>query len=207
MKLKITLVVFLFAICALSIVEIFPVMPQAAAWYPWYKSDYFSEIDRQYSTILDSFLAMKIYGKNDNAWIFLGDLSAKSGIAVKVYDANGDRITSPGMTEKGSDDQVMRIAQSSETSPVSKITNGHYYRAVPVIFEKRCRICHQNRDVRGLAGIMTFERSVDGMLYFTAERRILFSVIAFGCAVLIFLVIRWDPHRSVRDLFKGGQQN
>ena len=207
MKLKITLIVFLFAICALSIVEVFPVMPQAASWYPWYKSDYFSEIDRQYDTILDSFLAMKIYGKNDNAWLFLEDLSAKSGVAVKVYNANGELVESPGETAKGSDDQVLRIAQSSEMSPVSKITNGHYYRAVPVIYEKRCRICHQSRDSRGLAGIVTFERPVDNILYFTAERRIIFSFIAFGCAILIFLVIRWDPHRSVRDLFKGGHQN
>jgi hypothetical protein len=201
MKLKITLIVFLFVVCALSIVEIFPVMPKAAAWYPWYKSDYFSEIDRQYDTILDSFLSMKLYGKNDNAWLFLGELSEKSGVAVKVYDANGDLVTSPGETAKGTDEQVMRIAQSSERTPVSRVTNGHYYRAVPVIYEKQCRICHQNRDSNGLAGIVTFERQVDGMLYFTAERRIVFSVIALVCLILIFLALRWDPHRSVRDLF------
>jgi hypothetical protein len=117
-----------------------------------------------------------------------------------VYDAKGNIVKSPGETEKGLDADVMRIAQSMERSSISKITDGHYYRAIPLTYEKRCRICHAGNDAKGLAGIMTFERPVDSFLYFTAERRLIFLLIALGCAVLIFLVLRWDPHRSVRDL-------
>jgi hypothetical protein len=201
MKLKYLLASLLLLLMSLSIAEIFPIFPKESFWYPWYRSEYFDEIDRQYQTAIDAFLSMKLASKKDQAWIFLEEFAPRNGVDIKIYKPDGERFISRGNEEKGNDEIVQRIVNSSSPGPVSQIRGNRYYRAIPIVFEKPCRICHRPEDPRKIAGVMTFERQFDGKLYFTAERRIIFSIIALLCAGLTFLVIRWDPDRHVKRLF------
>jgi hypothetical protein len=199
MKIKYVLIALLLLLMTLSIAEIFPIAPRGAAWYPWYSSEYFTEMDQQYATVRDAFLSMKLSGKNDLPWIFLGEFESRSDIKISIYNADGQKVIRPKESEEGNDADVFRITQSSKPEAVSRVRNGRYYRALPIKLEKKCRICHTNAPDNGLAGVMTFERPFNEMLYFTAERRIFFSIIALLIAIGICALFVWDPDKKVKD--------
>jgi hypothetical protein len=199
MKIKYALIVLLLLLMTLSIAEIFPIAPRGAAWYPWYLLEYFSEIDQQYATARDAFLSMKLSGKKDLPWIFLGEFESRSNIKISVYTAEGQKVIRPGESEEGNDSDVFRITQSSKPEAVSRIRKGNYYSALPIKLEKKCRICHTAAPSNNLAGVMTFERPFNEMLYFTAERRIFFTVISLFIAIGICFLFMWDPDKKVKD--------
>jgi hypothetical protein len=198
LKLKYFLIVLLFLLMSLSIAEIFPIAPKGSFWYPWYKSDYFSEIDRRYKTVIDAFLAMKTSGNAERAWIFLDEMKSRSGISIAVFNTRGENMKEPGIAGDVIDPVAKRLALSGSAEAHSEIRNGNYYSAIPVPLEKKCRICHNSGDA--VAGVVTLEQPVGPMTYFSAERKLLFSVIALICAALIFLLLRWDPDRKINEL-------
>lgn len=200
MKIKYVLIVLLFLLTGLSVAEMFPIAPKGSFWYPWYQSGYFSEIDRQYKTVIDAFLSMKMTGKSESAWLFMDEMKSRSDISITVYNPRGEHVSSAGFLGDKSDPVAKRIALSSSPETFSEIRNGKYYSAIPVPLEKKCRICHNSGEA--LAGVITFERPVGSMVYFSAERKLLFAVIALLCAALIFLVLRWDPDKKIKELLR-----
>jgi hypothetical protein len=200
LKIKYFLIVLLFLLMGLSIAEIFPIAPKGSFWYPWYKSEYFSQIDRQYKTVIDAFLSMKMSGKSESAWIFMDEMKSRSSISIAVYNPRGENITAPGFLGNKTDPVAKRIALSENPEIFSEIRDGKYYSAIPVPLENKCRICHNSGEY--MAGVITLEQSVGSMTYFSAERKLLFSVIALIIACLIFLVLRWDPDRKIKEFLR-----
>ena len=77
----------------------------------------------------------------------------------------------------------------------------NYQLAIPVKPDKRCMICHDMKQNRSLAGVLVMEREYDSRIYYTAERKIIFSGISLICIVFLFIVYLWDPERRVKELF------
>jgi hypothetical protein len=48
---------------------------------------------------------------------------------------------------------------------------------------------------------MEFERRYNARVYYSSERIMIFSIISIVIIVLIIIVLRWDPHRDVKELF------
>ncbi|HEY1405547.1 MAG TPA: hypothetical protein VF857_02960, partial [Spirochaetota bacterium] len=161
MRYKVVLLVFLGLLFIVALAQIFMLYPSAETLFPLYKSGYFSELDRQYRTIANSFTTMKLYGQNEFAWAFLTELAGKENIAIKVYDERGERIVSPGITDMSSDLQVRKMTQSLTAEPIGEVHGNLYYGAIPIFYDKRCLICHKDGKEGKLAGVMTFERTFD----------------------------------------------
>jgi len=201
MRLKYILMAALGLVLAVSLTQIFPVYPSAENIFSWYKSGYFSEIDRQYRTIADAFVQIKMSSKPEYAWVFLDDIGKTQHVTVKVYDARGNFVRVAGEKAAGTDDAVLRIVRSMNPAEYSAVRGNVYYSAMPLKTDNRCMICHGRPAGSGIAGVLTFEREFDAKIYYTAERKIIFSIISLLCVVFMFIVYLWDPERRVKELF------
>jgi hypothetical protein len=201
MKIRLVVLVFIGVLFLLSIAQIFGIYPRAETMIPLLKSGYFSELDRQFQTITDSYLTMKLYGQNEHASAFLREIAEKEKIDIKLYNEKGSHVLYPGVYADSDDSDVRKMVQSLSPAIVSDLHGSKYYGAVPLIFEKRCLICHHHGAAGELAGVMTFERSYNAAAYYGMERGIIFSVVALGCILLFIFAMIWDPDRRVKELF------
>ncbi len=201
MKLKIILIVITCALLAISISQIFSIPPYAGDIYGAYRSGYFSELDRQFRVIKDSFITIKMYTRPAYAWVFLNDMAAAHGIKITVYDAKGNEIPAPGDKSPSTDRRASAIASSLNPQAWSETRGRRYYSAIPVPIEDRCRFCHHAKGSSAIAGVITFERPYDAHIYYSSERTIIFTVISVLLCAMLVLVWRWDPDRKIKELF------
>jgi hypothetical protein len=201
MRYKIALLVFLGLMFCTALSQMFMMYPGAEKIYPLFKSAYFSELDRQFRTITESFELMKIYGQDEYARAFLAELAARENVAIRLYDPRGELLMSSGKGRVDSDDRVREMTQSLTPEQYGGIAKGVYFGVVPLFYDKRNLITHPEGTEGKVSGVMTFERSFNATAYFSGERKIIFALIAFGTAFLMFLAVRWDPDRRVKELF------
>ncbi|MCU0845434.1 MAG: hypothetical protein MUC76_10955 [Spirochaetes bacterium] len=201
MKMKYAFLVLLGIVLAVSVLQMFSVPPYAGDVRALFRSGYFIELDKGFDIIKEAFIGTKMYGRPVSAWILLEDVGSRHGIDIRVYNASGLRVRAPGEAENGGDERVVRVLNSIEPAAYSEIIGGRYYSAVPVFMEDRCRFCHDSRQAKKLAGVLTFERDFDARVYYGAERVVIFAVISTALCLLIFLTLRWEPGRRVKELF------
>ena len=160
MKMKYAFLVLLGIVLAVSVLQMFSVPPYAGDVRALFRSGYFIELDKGFDIIKEAFIGTKMYGRPVSAWILLEDVGSRHGIDIRVYNASGLRVRAPGEAENGGDERVVRVLNSIEPAAYSEIIGGRYYSAVPVFMEDRCRFCHDSRQAKKLAGVLTFERDV-----------------------------------------------
>lgn len=201
MKMKYALLVSLAVVLAVSILQMFSVPPYAGDIHSLYRSGYFIELEKGFEVIRDAFIETKMYGRPVSAWILLDDIGARQGIDIRVYNSTGLRVKAPGEAENGGDERVVRVLNAERPAVYSEIRGGRYFAAVPVFMEDRCRFCHDSRSAKRVAGVLTFERDFDARVFYGAERVIIFAVVSTALCLLIFLTLRWEPGRRVKELF------
>ncbi len=201
MKVKYILIVLLSIMTLISISQTFSIPPFSEDVFHVYKSGYFSELDKGFDVIKDSFIGIKMMSKPVYGWIFLEDIEKKYNIDIKVYNGKGVEILAPGDKGNSQDEKVTRILNSLNSKICSEVAGGKYYSAIPVLFENRCRFCHSVSKKKKIIGVMTFERKYDSHIYYSSERIIIFTLISFIFSVLLFFVIKWDPESITRELF------
>ena len=201
MRIKHFLMAALGVVLAVSLLEIFPVWPSAGNIYSWYKSGYFSEIDRQYRTVAECFSQVLMSSKPEYAWFFLEEIEKTQHISVKVYDTKGELVRYPGDHVRGTDETVLRIVRSMNPAEVGAVKGKLYSLAIPLKSEKRYLAYHELLPTKDLAGVLVMEREYDAKIYYTAERKMIFSVISLVCVVFLFIAWLWDPERRVKELF------
>ena len=201
MKIKYILIVILVVLCGISISQIFSIPPYEKDIYNFYKSGYFSELEKSFDVIKDSFVEIKMMSKPVYAWIFLDDIRKKYRMDIRVYNSRGIEVTAPGQEGKNRDSRVIKMLNSLDKKMYSEISMNKYYSAVPVLLENRCRFCHSTENRKNIVGVLTFERSCNSHIYYSSERIIIFVLISTAIALLLFFVIRWDPAGAARELF------
>jgi len=200
MKIKYTFVALISFLMLISIFQIFPVPPFAGDIFPVYRSGYFRELDRNNKIVTDSFISIKTMAKPVFAWIFLSDLEKKYGIRIKVYDKSGFQVKAPGKKSVLSDPLIRQIYNSIRPEACSRINGNKYISVFPVFSENKCRFCH-NSGNRGVIGAMSFERDFNSRVFYSRERILIFFVLSIVLGILLFLVLRWDPGKKVKELF------
>lgn len=201
MKIKIIIIIFLIIMGGISISQIFSIPPYGEDIYNIYKSGYFSELEKGFDIIKQSFIEIKMMSRPVYAWIFLEDIRKKYDMDIKVYNSRGIEVPAPGEKGKKRDSRVIEILNSLDAGLYSDISIGTYYTAIPVLMEDRCRFCHGADNRKNIIGILTFERSYDSHIYYSAERILLFICISIIISFLLIMVIRWDPDIEARELF------
>jgi len=185
----------------ISFAQIFPIPPFSKEIYTMLKSGYFSELEKGFEVIKDSFIRIKILGKPVYGWIFLEDIEKKYEIFIKVYNNKGLEVWAPGETKENHDDKVKKTLNSLNPQIFSEIRGNKYYSVIPVFIEDRCRFCHDTTDSSKIIGIFTFERSFDSFIYYSSERIIIFTIISIILSILLYLVLQWEPEKKVKELF------
>jgi hypothetical protein len=201
LKIKYPFLAVLFLLLTVSISQIFSIPPFAADIFGVYKSGYFRELDRGFEVIREAFIATKMYSRPENAWILLEDMRTRQGIAARVYNASGYEVTAPGQTGPQRDARALAVINSISPAARSSIEGGKYISIMPVFMEERCGFCHAPGRARNLIGVLAFERDYDAHIYYSAERIIIFCAISMALCLLVYLVLRWDPERRVKELF------
>jgi len=201
MKIKFVYLALVIILLIISISQIFTIPPYAGDIYSVYKSGYFKELDRGFGVTLDSFLNIKMFSKPVYGWIFLEDMRKKFNLDIKIYNNKGLEIPAPGETEASKDKNIIKIINSINPQSYSAVQNGKYYSSIPIFFEDKCRFCHTGINKKNIAGIMTFERDYDAYIYYSSERIIIFVILSLVLMVLLYLIIKWDPGKVIKELF------
>ncbi|MCU0821181.1 MAG: hypothetical protein MUC95_01750 [Spirochaetes bacterium] len=201
MKIKYILIIILVGLCGISISQIFSIPPYEKDVYNIYKSGYFSELEKSFDIIKESFIEIKMMSKPAYAWIFLEDIRKKYKMVIRVYNSRGIEVTAPGQEGKRRDPRVIKVLNSLDKKMYSEISIDKYYSALPVFLENRCSFCHNTQNRKKIVGVLTFERSYSSHIYYSSERIIIFILISAAIALLLFFVIRWDPAGAARELF------
>jgi hypothetical protein len=201
MKIKYLLIIIIIILLVVSISQIFSIPPYEKDISNIYKSGYFSELEKSFNIIKESFIEIKMMSKPVYAWVFLDDIRKKYNMDIRVYNSRGIAVPAPGLEGKSRDSRVMKILNSLNKNVYSEISINKYYSAVPVLLENRCKFCHNTRNRKNIVGVLTFERSYDSHIYYSSERIIIFILISLGFVLLLFFVLRWDPAGASRELF------
>jgi hypothetical protein len=202
MKIKYAFMAVLGVLLVVSGAQMFSIPPYAGDIYGIYRSGYFVEIERGFGVVRDAFLGIKMMSRDPSyAWIFLQDVSDRQGIDIKVFNASGYQVGAPGRTDSLQDARVVRLLSGSDTSMLCEAGQRTYSCLVPVRFEEKCRFCHEAARKKPVAGALSFERDFDASVYYRAERIIIFGVLSALLAFLLYMVWRWEPGRSVKELF------
>jgi hypothetical protein len=201
MKIKYAFITALFVLLGVSLSQVFTIPPFAGDIFGVYKSGYFSELERGFLVITDAFIETKMVVKPEFAWVLLDDIKSRHRMDIRVFNSSGVEVIAPGRPGDTRDRNVQRIINSMEPRMYSRVRGGRYYAAVPVYYEDRCRFCHDVKNRKNIAGVLTFERDYDAHIYYTAERIVIFGAISLVLCFLLFLTFRWDPERGVKELF------
>lgn len=201
MKIKYLFSVVLSLLIMFSISQMFIIPPYAGDVYSLYKSGYFRELDRGFMVIKDSFIGIKTLGEPVYGWIFLQDIEKSQGITVKVYDRRGRLVAAPGDVRDEINEEVLKVmalpVQGIQASPAG----GNYRAIIPLRCEDKCGFCHNECRSGRIIGAMAFQRDYDAQVYYSSERVIIFLGLTVLLCLLLFFVLRWDPARSVKELF------
>jgi hypothetical protein len=200
MKIKYIFMFLLGIMMVISVSQIFSIPPYAGDIFKVYQSGYFIELEKQFEVIKDSFIGIKMLGKPVYGWIFLEDIKEKHGIDITVYNNRGYEVAAPGEI-RDLNRNVLKLLNSIEPVKFSRVEADHYYTEIPVRIEKRCRFCHNTDYGKEILGVMTFKRRYDASVYYSGERVLIFSIISLSLLFLMFLVMRWDPEKKVKELF------
>jgi hypothetical protein len=201
MKVKTAFIALLSLLTLISISQIFSIPPYARDVFPVYKSGYFDELEKGFGIIADSFIAIKSMARPEYAWIFLSDLRLSRDIQVKVYDSRGYLVPAPGERAGKPDEEVVRAMDSMSPGIRSEIRGSRYVTLLPLFVRGECRFCHARTNRRGVIGALRFERGFNAAVYYTSERIMIFIIITAVLVVLLYAVVRWDPGRSIKELF------
>lgn len=201
MKVKYSFVIILVICIGGSVSQLFTIPPFAGDIFKIYKSGYFSELDRGFDIVTDAFIETKMLSRPVYAWLLLDDIKSRHGMSIKVYNNSGFQVNAPGSTGTARDEQVQKILSSLDPRAYSAVRGKMYFYAAPVFLEDRCRFCHSSGGNRNIAGVLTFERGFNASIYYSSERMIIFGIITTVLLVLLFIVLRWDPEKKVKELF------
>jgi hypothetical protein len=201
MKLKNTLIVVVLLLISISVLQVFSIPPYAGDIFRYYKSGYFSELDREFKIIRESFLEIKSKSEPVYGWLFLKRISEGEGIEISVYNKNAYLIDKPGSKGKMIDKDVASVLKAYAPSPETGVNGSEYYSIMPLLAEKRCLICHKERSQGDLLGAISFRREFDAHIYYSSERILIFLAISILFAALLFYLIKWAPGKKIKEMF------
>ncbi|HNV48344.1 MAG TPA: hypothetical protein PLE73_11760 [Spirochaetota bacterium] len=207
MAIKRTFIVLWATLLVVSLSQLFPIPPYGEAVYSLYTSGYFVELDRQFRVVTDAFLGVKMMSRPAYAWVLLDDIEKAHGIRIRVYNARGVRVTAPGAPEGGVDVDVQNALAAPKPSVASWVSRGSYYSILPLANEGQCGICHTGTYRNNMIGAVTFKRRCDSRTFYAFERIAVFVGFSLVFALLLFATVRWDPQKSVRELFVRVDKN
>lgn len=183
------------------IVQLFPIHPGAGNIYEYYKSGYFIELDKEFSIIKDSYIAVKSMGNPEYGWVYLADIGKKFKILIKVYDDSGAVINLPGEKGNTRETDIVNVINTPNPVPYSRIKENRYYSAIPVISDNSCKFCHKNKNNGDIIGVITFESEFDSHIYYSSERIIIFSFLSLIFLIFIWIIIKWEPGKKIKEMF------
>lgn len=201
MMVKRLFIVLWSALLLISLSQIFPIPPYAETMYSLYRSGYFVELDRQYRVIADAFLKIKMMSRPSYAWVFLDETEKTHGITVRAYNSRGLRVAAPGSAGTAVDNEVLAAISAPRPVVTSRVSGGRYFSVIPLGKEDACSFCHAEGSRSGVIGALTFERRCDSRVFYAFERIGIFTGFSMLFALLLFATIRWDPQKSVREIF------
>ncbi len=201
MKVKYLFVPLIAILLLVSISQIFSIPPYAGRIFPVYKSGYFDELERGFYVITDSFIGIKTLARPDYAWIFLSDMEKAHGMKIRVYDHRGRFIPAPGETRGEPDAEIVSIMSRLNPEIRSEVRGGRYFSVIPIKGRGECRFCHTSRNNRGMIGAISFERDYDASIYYSSERILLFLALSILLGGILYVLVRWDPGRNIKELF------
>ena len=200
-KIKYSVVILFSTLIVISISQIFSIPPFADDIFKIYKSGYFYELDRGFRVIKESFIAIKSMAKPAYGWIYIKDIEKEHKIDINIYNSNGYKVLAPGEFSDSRDEKVIQIVNSLNPRMFSEIKDDKYYSVIPFFLEDRCKFCHNVRGKKKILGVITFEREYNSCIYYSSERIILFVVVSLLFSFLLYLVLRWDPEKTIKELF------
>jgi hypothetical protein len=105
------------------------------------------------------------------------------------------------MTGESPDAAVSNMLARAKPEMESSVRNGRYFTLLPVKAEGKCSFCHEDVRPGGVVGYMSFEQSYDAHVYYSRERILIFLGISMALMIILFLFIRWDPNRGIKEMF------
>ncbi len=201
MKLKYILIVVVLVLLSISVSQVFSIPPYSGDIFSFYKSGYFSELDREFEIIRESFLEIKSKSEPVYGWLFLKRISEREGIETRIYDRNGYVIEKPGSRGSGIEKDAASIIKAYKPAPESGINGSEYFSIVPLLAEKRCLICHKGMNQGDLLGAMGFRRKYDAHIYYSSERILLFFLLSIILTAFLFYLVKWDPQKKIKEMF------
>ncbi len=201
MKVKHVFAALISLLLLVSISQILPIPPFAGDIFPVYKSGYFRELDRGFKIVADSFSGLKTMARPEYAWIFLNDIEIADDMKISVYDHRGYRVPVPGEKAAHPDPQIVKIMNSLKPTVRSEIKGNSYISILPIYLKGECKFCHKQWNKREVVGALRFERKFDAMVFYSAERIIIFLLISILLGGLLYAVVRWDPGKNIKELF------
>jgi hypothetical protein len=201
MKLKYILIAIFFVLISISVLQVFSIPPYAGDIFNYYKSGYFSELDREFKIIRESFLEIKSKTEPVYGWLFLRRIAEEEGVEISVYDRNGYIIDKPGNRGKSADTDAASVLKAYTPASESGVSGSDYFSIAPLLAEKRCLICHRNISQGDLLGAIGFRRKYDAHIYYSSERVLIFLTIAILLAAALFYLIKWDPEKKIKEMF------
>ncbi len=201
MKVKLSFFIILIFLILVSMFQIFPLPPFADQLYPVYESGYFKEIRQNQEVIRDAFLAIKIHGRSEAAWLFLKDLEAHYGIKGEVYNRRGQLVTSPGEREQDIESDVSRYLEKNEGTISSSISVNRFSSFLPLKADNRCAFCHKKAKSEEIIGVLHLDHPFDAHIYYTGERIFIFLLIICALGGLLFLLLKWEPEGKIKEMF------
>ena len=201
MRFKYILVGLISVLLLISISQIFSIPPYADDIFPVYKSGYFTELDREFTIIKDSFLAVKTLGKPEYGWIFLEDMEKKHDMKLTIYDRNGYMITAPGKKKGAADLKIKNILSIMGNDIHHDIGPIKYRAVIPISGDSSCGFCHKNIEKKPFIGAISAERNYDAHVYYSAERILIFIFTSIILLAGLFFIVHWEPAKNVKELF------
>jgi hypothetical protein len=200
MKGKIFLIGIFTVLLVISISQIFTIPPYHRDIFPVYKSGYFTELEKNSMIINHAFFTLMTKENRALPWIYLKDINQKTGIVSKLYDRSGRFIISSG-EKKLKPNHKIRAFISGNNPNKGKIVDGRYTYLSQIKAEKQCLICHRNRKKGDIMGASLSSHHINGFVYYSSERIILFVIISIITASALFFIYRWDPDKNIKELF------
>ncbi len=201
MKLKYTLITFVFVLLSISVSQVFRIPPYAEDIFSIYRSGYFSELDREFKIISDSFLEIKSKSEPVYGWLYLRRISEREEIEICVFNRTGYLIDKPGKRGGRRDNDVVSVMKSFRPEPVSGIKGSQYFSIIPLSAEKRCLICHRGINRGDLLGAISFRRDYDAHIYYSSERILIFLLISISLLGALYFLARWEPGKKIKEMF------
>jgi len=200
MKGKIFLMTIFSILLVISLSQVFSIPPYQKDIFSVYKSGYFSELEKSSLIIQQAFFTLMTTKNKSIQWIYLKEVEKKTSISLKLYDRSGRNIISPGDKNTKTDEKIKGFMRGN-ASQIGEIIDGRYSFITQIKAEKQCLVCHRNKKKNAVMGAFVSNHPINGFIYYTSERIILFVILSILTASALFLIIRWDPDKNIKELF------